>query len=137
MPDPQLCSEEEISELVNRFYARVRSDAQLGPIFNTHVHDWDAHLAKLTDFWSSALRGTRRYRGTPMPIHTALPGLNAELFRHWLQLFDATVAELPNATLRKRASELAHRIAQSLWYGYQIANHTPRKPEQIEGLLHE
>ena len=27
MPDPQLCSEEEIATLVQRFYARVRRDA--------------------------------------------------------------------------------------------------------------
>lgn len=132
MPDSQLCSEEEIAELVHRFYARVRRDEQLGPIFNAHVHDWDAHLVKLTDFWSSALRGTRRFRGTPMPVHAALPGLTAGLFQHWLKLFEATAAELPNQALRERATELAGRIAQSLWYGYQMANHTP----QIEELSH-
>lgn len=136
MPDPQLCSEEEIAELVHRFYARVRRDEQLGPIFNIHVHDWDAHLVKLTDFWSSALRGTRRFRGTPMPVHTALPGLTAGLFRHWLQLFEATAAELSNQALRERATELADRIAQSLWYGYQMAHPTTPKPAQIEELSH-
>ena len=137
MPNSQLCSEEEIAELVSRFYARVRSDAQLGPIFNAHVHDWDAHLVKLTDFWSSALRGTRRYRGTPMPLHAALPGLNAGLFRHWLRLFDETAAELPNIALYERVTALAQRIAQSLWYGYQMANHPHQEPTQIEVLLHE
>ena len=135
MPDPQLCSEEEISELVNRFYARVRTDERLGPIFNAHLQDWGAHLVKLTDFWSSALRGTRRFRGTPMPVHTALPGLNAELFQHWLQLFDATAGELPNAALRERASELAHRIAQSLWYGYQMVSHPADHPVQMDEEL--
>lgn len=137
MPDPQLCSEEEIAELVNRFYARVRRDEQLGPIFQAHVHDWDAHLVKLTDFWSSALRGTRRFRGTPMPVHAALPGLTAGLFLHWLQLFEATAAELPNQALRERVTELANRIAQSLWYGYQIAHHMPQDTAQIEELSHE
>lgn len=136
MPDPQLCSEEEIAELVHRFYARVRRDEQLGPIFNAHVHDWNAHLIKLTDFWSSALRGTRRFRGTPMSVHAALPGLTAGLFQHWLQLFEATAAELPNQALRERATELAGRIAQSLWYGYQMANHTPQDAAQIEELSH-
>lgn len=137
MPDPQLCSEEEISELVNRFYARVRSDARLGPIFNAHVQDWDAHIVKLTDFWSSALRGTRRYRGTPMPIHAALPGLSAELFRHWLQLFEETAAELPNLALYERVTALAQRIAQSLWYGYQMARKPAGHPASItEELTH-
>lgn len=122
MPDPQLCSEEEIATLVQRFYARVRRDAQLGPIFNDRIHDWPAHEAKLCDFWSSALRGTRRFRGTPMPLHAALPGLTAGLFQHWLQLFDETVATLPNTALQERVSHLAHRIADSLWYGYQLAH---------------
>lgn len=122
MPDPQLCTEEEIATLVQRFYARVRRDARLGPIFNERIHDWPAHEAKLCDFWSSALRGTRRFRGTPMPVHAALPGLSAALFEHWLQLFDETAATLPNAALRERVTDLARRIAESLWYGYQLAN---------------
>jgi hemoglobin len=134
MPDPQLCSEEEIAELVQRFYARVRGDAQLGPIFHARVHDWDAHQAKLCDFWSSALRGTRRFRGTPMPVHAALPGLTAALFHHWLQLFDETLATLQNAALRERAGDLAHRIADSLWYGYQLAHHAPASPADVETL---
>ena len=122
MPDPQLCTEEEIATLVQRFYARVRRDAQLGPIFSARIHDWPAHEAKLCDFWSSALRGTRRFRGTPMPVHAALPGLDADLFGHWLQLFDETAATLPNAALRERVTDLARRIAESLWYGYRLAN---------------
>lgn len=134
MPDPQLCSEAEIEELVSRFYTRVRSDETLSPIFNAHVEDWNAHLVKLTAFWSSALRGTRRYRGTPMPVHAALPGLNAELFQHWLRLFNETAAGLPNQALRERATALAQRIAQSLWYGYQMA----RDPDLIsKALIHE
>lgn len=120
MPDPDLCSEEEISQFVQNFYARIRSDEVLGPIFERHVADWDEHLVKLTDFWSSALRGTRRFRGTPMPTHAALPSLNAALFNHWLQLFRGTAADLPNQPLRERITELAQRIAESLWYGYQM-----------------
>lgn len=136
MPDPQLCREEEVTELVQRFYARVRRDAQLGPIFNSRIHDWPAHEAKLCDFWSSALRGTRRFRGTPMPVHAALPGLNAELFGHWLRLFDETLATLPNAALRERARELAQRIADSLWYGYQLANPAPPPQATLAELSH-
>ena len=32
--------------LVQTFYARVRADAVLGPIFNAAIADWDSHLAK-------------------------------------------------------------------------------------------
>src|SRR5690606_12563079 len=54
----ELCSEEEVARLVHAFYARVRQDAALGPIFDAKVDDWDQHLAKLVDFWSSILRRT-------------------------------------------------------------------------------
>ena len=46
MADPRLCSEEEIVALVHQFYAKVRVDADLGPIFNSNVDDWDQHLSK-------------------------------------------------------------------------------------------
>ena len=131
MPSPDLCSEEEVSHLVHTFYGNVRDDAVLGPIFERHVKDWDAHLGKMVDFWSSALRGTARFRGTPMPKHAALPDLSADLFRHWLALFRRTTGALPNAELRERANELAARIADSLWYGYQLS----REPSTLAGPL--
>lgn len=131
MPTPDLCTEQEISELVHTFYRRVREDGLLGPIFDRHVKDWDTHLGKMVDFWSSALRGTARFRGTPMPKHTALPGLSAELFRHWLALFHETTRALRNDAMRERADELAGRIAGSLWYGYQLS----RQVDQLPGDL--
>ena len=121
MPTPDLCTEEEVHRLVHGFYAQVRQDAALGPVFDAHIQDWDPHLAKMVDFWSSALRGTARFRGTPMPKHVALPELNADLFRRWLSLFGATTAALGNPALKERADLLAHRIADSLWYGWRIS----------------
>lgn len=121
MPSPDLCTEEEVTRLVHGFYAQVRQDAVLGPIFDTHIRHWDRHLATMVDFWSGALRGTARFRGAPMPKHAALPGLNAGLFQRWLALFRATTATLGNAAMAERANELALRIAESLWYGYQAS----------------
>ncbi len=120
MPSPDLCTEEEVHQLVHGFYGRVRQDPVLGPIFDRHIEDWNPHLAKMVDFWSGALRGTARFRGTPMPKHVALPGLSAELFQRWLKLFGQTTATLGNAAMQERADALAHRIAESLWYGYQL-----------------
>lgn len=120
MPSADLCTEDEIVQLVYGFYDRVREDEVLGPVFNRHVRDWDKHLPKMVDFWSSALRGTARFRGAPMPKHAALPGLTIELFQRWLLLFGQTTDTLPNAALAARAKDLAKRIAQSLWYGYQM-----------------
>ena len=126
-----ICTEEEVSSLVHRFYAAVRADAVLGPFFAAHVSDWDRHLPKMVDFWSSTLRRTARYRGTPMAAHAALPGLRPELFRRWLELFHATTAAQPNAALQARADDLAERIAESLWYGYQLQRQPDRAPEAL------
>lgn len=129
MPTPDLCTEQEVQQLVHRFYAKVRVDPVLGPIFERHVANWDEHLPRMVDFWSSALRGTARFRGAPMPKHAALPGLSADLFRRWLQLFEQTCAALPNAPMGERATDLAARVAESLWYGYQMA-HAPAEPRR-------
>ena len=127
----ELCDEHEVARLVHGFYAKVRQDATLGPFFAAHVTDWDHHLAKMVDFWSSTLRGTARYRGTPMATHAALPGLDAGMFKHWLRLFRETTLTLDNPGLRERADDLAARIAQSLWYGYQITRAPDRIPEEL------
>ena len=126
MPSAELCTEDEIVELVYRFYDRFRVDAVLGPIFEKHVKDWDAHMPTMVDFWSSALRGTGQFRGAPMPKHAALPGLTAELFQRWLMLFAETTDALPNTALGQRAQDLSKRVAQSLWYGYQMS-HDPER----------
>lgn len=124
MASPPICTEEEVTELVHRFYALVRSDPVLGPIFDSHIDDWDAHLRKLVDFWSSILRRTARFSGTPMPKHIALPDLSAELFQRWLTLFRQSNAGLANQGMAEQANATAQRIAQSLWLGYQM-NHFP------------
>jgi hemoglobin len=66
-----------------------------------------------------------------MPKHVALPGLSAELFGRWLTLFGETTATLANAAMRERARELAQRVAESLWYGYQMARRTDALPETL------
>ncbi|TFH08288.1 MAG: group III truncated hemoglobin [Nitrosomonadales bacterium] len=120
-------TEEEISELVRSFYAKARKDPSLGPIFEAHVADWEAHFLQMTDFWSGNLLGTSRFRGTPMPKHLAIPGLRSELFEQWLKLFKQATQELGNQSLQLHANTLAYRIASRLWAGYQM-QYYPDKP---------
>ncbi len=128
-PPAAVCTEEEIVQLVNDFYDRVRTDEVLGPVFNARIHHWPPHLRLLSDFWSSLLLGTSRFQGKPMPKHAALPGLRPELFQRWLALFSAATAAQPNVALQTQADALARRIAQRLWQGYQLANF-PQAPPQ-------
>lgn len=62
-------SREEVSLLVRTFYAKVRKDELLGPIFNGIIHDWEEHLELLTDFWETQLLYKRKYYGNPMMAH--------------------------------------------------------------------
>jgi hemoglobin len=128
---PDICTEDEVTNLVHTFYARVRRDDILGPVFESHVDDWPHHLAKLVDFWSAILRGTARYRGTPMPKHAALPGVEPAMFQRWLGLFRETTAQMGNAAMKARADAMAERIAQSLWYGYQLHRDPDASPSSL------
>jgi hemoglobin len=131
MARTELCTLDEIKSLVYGFYDRVRNDAMLGPVFNTHIHDWDTHLNIMVQFWSSLLIGAGTYRGTPMPKHIALPDLSADMFQQWLALFHKTAQEQTNKKFGERAEEYAQRIARSLWYGYQLNNAPDRAPTEI------
>lgn len=131
MSNDAICTEDEIRSLVHEFYATIRKDERLGPIFNGHISDWDAHLAKLEDFWCAILLGSRRFSGTPMPKHIALPDLSAELFEHWLALFHQALANQTNRAMQAQAERMAGKIANSLWMGYQMH----RKPGELpDGL---
>ncbi len=99
LPDARTAGidEEIIGEVVEKFYQRARHDEQLGPIFETHVHDWDAHLKRMNDFWSAALLRTGRYSGRPVERHRTVLGISEGHFDHWLELFEETVRDLCSA----------------------------------------
>lgn len=107
-----------IHDLVHAFYAKVRVDPALGPIFNRVIGDgWDEHLAKLCDFWSSVLLMTGRFKGTPMAAHARIDDIRPTHFARWLHLFQQTATQLcppEAAALFVAKSEI---IAQSLQLG--------------------
>jgi hemoglobin len=119
MPDPDRYTEADVTALVHTFYDRIRADEVLGPIFNQHIHDWDAHLAHLVDFWSGLLRGTSRFRGSPVTKHAALPNLSWSLFQRWLHVFQQTTTALNNPALKADADAMSQRIAATLWHRYE------------------
>ncbi len=93
---PDSISEKQIAVLVDTFYARVRQDETLGPIFERVVGDaWEPHLEKMRAFWSSLTLASGRYKGNPMMAHLMLtPRIGAEHFERWLALWRQTAAEL-------------------------------------------
>ncbi len=110
--------EAAIRELVHAFYAEVRNDAELGPIFRRVIgDDWDAHLAKMCDFWSSVMLMSGRYKGTPMVAHMRLKMVRPEHFARWLSLFRATAERLFPADIAALFIARAENIARSLELG--------------------
>jgi len=108
---------------VHAFYARVRTDTTLGPIFNRVIpnHEWPAHLAKLCDFWSSVLLMSGRYKGTPMAAHAAIADLEHRHFQQWLRLFRETVETLCPPAAAALFVGRSEMIAQSLELGIAVS----------------
>lgn len=69
MEKRELTTRDDVRQLVHSFYAAVRQDALLGPIFNGMIHNWEAHLEHLTDFWCAQLFIDRSYNGNPIEVH--------------------------------------------------------------------
>jgi hemoglobin len=109
-------TEAMIERLVRAFYARVRTDAVLAPIFDARITDWEPHLARMCAFWSSVALMTGRYHGTPMAKHLPLP-VDAGHFDRWLELFEATARETCPLEAAAHFVERARRIAASLELG--------------------
>jgi hemoglobin len=109
-------SEPEIATLVDAFYAKVRLDPDIGPIFNAIIDDWPYHLALLKDFWSTVLLTTGRYKGDPMMKHLQLP-LDPQHFERWLALFAETAREVLPPGHAATVIAKSQRIAQNFQAG--------------------
>jgi hemoglobin len=109
-------TEQGIRLLVDRFYAKVRADAALGPIFEDAIaeDEWPAHLATMRAFWSSIMLTSGRYHGNPVAAHRRVEGITPALFERWLALFAETCAELFDQTTVAAFTDKAKRIATSL-----------------------
>lgn len=104
-----------LKRLVDTFYARVRADETLGPIFNDAISDWPEHLEKLVSFWSSVMLTSGRYKGQPVPAHMKhRDRISPELFNHWLALWARTTDEVMEPAAADALKAKAARIAESL-----------------------
>jgi hemoglobin len=110
-----------IERVVRGFYARVRNDPLIGPVFDARIRDWEPHLRRMCAFWSSVALMSGSYHGQPMPKHLPLP-VDARHFDRWLELFEATARQLCPLKAADHFIERAHRIAESLELGIAGAN---------------
>lgn len=111
-------SEALIERIVRGFYAKIRTDDELGPIFESVVQgNWEPHLLKMMDFWASVMLKTHRYNGRPMPKHMALSQVRPAHFDRWLELFRENAQEVCTDEIAKRFIERAELIAESFKLG--------------------
>lgn len=109
-----LSTRADIELLVNDFYAKVRQDTLIGPVFNDVAKvNWDEHLPKITNFWCDLVLGEDTYRGRPFPPHIPL-NLDISHFERWLKLFietvDAHFTGLKADEIKSRALNIARNF---------------------------
>jgi len=134
-----LADRTDIIRVVDSFYARIRQDEKLGPIFDEIAQvDWAAHLPRMYDFWDSMLFRSGSFRGDPLGVHARLVAradMSLPTFRRWLALFRETVEELyagPNAGILLRSAEEMANVIYSKINGvpdprFDPANLTPEQ----------
>ncbi len=103
-----------ILKLIKTFYVDARQHAVLGPIFNSHIEDWPAHLDKIADFWALQSGGPTRYRGGFAGAHMSL-GLEAEHFQHWLGLWELNNGRHLAPREAEEMNALAHELGRRLF----------------------
>jgi hemoglobin len=105
--------------LVDTFYARVREDAVLSPVFDSKLAGrWDQHMPRMYAFWTKVLLGTGEFDGNVFGKHMALNGIGKEHFIRWLALFKMTAIEVFGIDDAAAPILVAERIASSLQLGF-------------------
>src|SRR5215831_12606006 len=109
-----------IERLVRTFYQAVRADELIGPVFAERIAEWEPHIRRLCEFWSSVALMSGRYHGQPMARHMPLP-VDSRHFDRWLEIFRRTAREVCPPAAADHFIERAQRIAQSLEMGIAAA----------------
>ncbi len=118
-----------VKQMVISFYAKVREDVILNPIFNNHLFNdelWEHHFEKLTDFWESLLLHSNSYNGQAGAIHLwvdmqANYKIEQSHFDRWLRLFRNNITENFKGELADKAIVLSESIAQTFHMKMQSA----------------
>lgn len=108
-------SEAQLDRAIPGFYARVRDDALIGPVSDSAIGDWQQHLGKLVDFWSTIMLTSGRYKGSPVATHLKhLPTITPPMFDRWRMLWTEVTAGILPPTTAAALQGKAARISESL-----------------------
>lgn len=102
---------EDIRLLVDTFYATVRKDDLIGPLFERIIQDrWEEHLEKMYRFWQTVLLDEHTYYGAPFPPHAQML-LEQAHFHRWISIFHSTIDTLFEGENAEKAKGQGERMA--------------------------
>jgi hemoglobin len=90
---PDISSKKDIVVLIDAFYAQVRQDPLLAPMFLQRIPDdaaWPQHLRTMYSFWNTVLFAEDDYHGNPFPKHVGLE-IEPRHFDRWVGYFHQTI----------------------------------------------
>ncbi len=103
----------DIEFLVDRFYAIVKEDPLLGPVFYSKLSGrWEMHHRKLYRFWHTVLLRRPDYFGNPVPLHFSL-NINENHFASWMEIWIKTVDDHFEGKIAERAKYRAKTMSAS------------------------
>ncbi len=107
---------DDVKQLVDSFYEKVRTDELLKNIFNDKIQDrWPQHLEKMYRFWQTILLEDHTYFGSPFAPHAKLP-IAQEHFERWLILFNENIDAQFDGAKAKEAKWRAEKMAEMFQY---------------------
>lgn len=112
-------SRHSLRALVHDFYADVRRDAALAPVFDAAIGaHWETHLERMVEFWCTMMLDTRSFSGSVFGTHMQLKGVEPVHFERWMSLWYRHTAVGFEAADRKQLREKAEMIGRSLFLGF-------------------
>lgn len=116
---PRQPTRDSLTELVHSFYADVRADPLLGPVFEEALRErWEPHLARMVEFWSTVALGSKSFKGNVFAKHMALQGVTPAHFAAWVKLWGKHTDRLFTPEVAHELQTAAHGIARNLFLGY-------------------
>jgi hemoglobin len=110
-----------LRQLVQAFYADVRRDPLLGPVFEPVVGgQWPRHLERMTEFWSTVMLGSKSFKGNVYARHVALAqtaAVQPEHFLRWITLWHRHTNRRFAPAIARELQRTAEGIGRNLFYG--------------------
>lgn len=126
---PAEIDERHLSVLIPRFYAKVREDSLIGPIFDGAIVNRHEHLAKLVSFWPSVMLSSGHYKGNPVAAHRKhLSAIAPVMFDRWLTPWAEVTDEMLPVSTAAALQCKASRIAESLKLAFYFRLPPRRRP---------